>query len=676
MSFALACLAALQLHLIGLVDVIFAPIMAGGAADAYHAGSVLPVKIALIGILGIGAQWLAWKLQRPAIVLMAIAGLIFGPLIGFLMGLDVLGFAHGGLEVLRLNPQVDFGDVYRPMIGIAVAIILFEGGLNLRFSDLGDAKQAVWRMVIFAGPVAWGLGTLAAHYIVGLEWDLAAMVGGLFIVTGPTVIMPLLRQAHLKTKPANILKWEGIVNDPLGALFAVIVFEFIRITQMEANMVLVFGKIAFAAIAGTVVGIVSGIGMAGAFRRGMIPEYLKAPVMLAWVLVIYVVANTMADETGLLAVTALGMTMANSKYASMVEMRRFKENIAIILVSGVFVMLTATLTPEVLQAFVTEWEVIVFVLVMMFVVRPVAVMLSTLWSGVSWQESLLVSLIAPRGIVAVAVAGLFATEMDALGRSDGLVFVPLAFALVFATVLFAGFFIGPLAHMLKLDSGDGDGVLIVGANPWSLGLAKALKEMNINVLVADTNWRRLRGARLEGHATFYGEVLSEKADYSLDHSAFNVLIAATPNEAYNALVCVEFAPELGRHRVFQVGAKEAGEDEAESIAFTSRGRTLTSRGRSFDALTRDWWGGWRFRSTTLSDSYTLDDLYKDRGDDLDLIMARKPDGTLEFIQPGQEARAAGSMVLSFCPAKDTEVSRGAGALSGSGLAGPTAPLPS
>ena len=656
-----------------LADIIFA----GGAADAHHGHSTLPFKIALIGALGIGAQWLAWKLQRPAIVLMAIAGLIFGPLIGFIMGLIDPGFLHDGIGMFRLDPQADFGEVYRPMIGIAVAIILFEGGLNLNFKHLGDAKQAVIRMVLLAGPIAWALGTLAAHYLVGLEWDMAAMVGGLFIVTGPTVIMPLLRQAHLQTKPANVLKWEGIVNDPVGALFAVIVFEFIRITQMEASMAMVFGRIAFACFLGTAVGIVSGIGMAWAFRRGVIPEYLKAPVVLAWVLVIYVIANTIADETGLLAVTALGMTMANTKFASMVEMRRFKENIAIILVSGVFVMLTATLTPDVLKDFVSDWGIILFVLAMMFLVRPIAVMISTLWSGISWKESLLVSLIAPRGIVAVAVAGLFAAEMEALGRDDGLQFVPLAFALVFATVLFAGFFIGPLAHMLKLDSGDGDGVLIVGANPWSLGLAKALKEMHIKVTVADTNWRRLRGARLEGHDTFYGEVLSEKADYSLDHSAFNILVAASPNEAYNALVCVEFAPELGRHRVFQVGDGENDEDSGETIAFTSRGRTLTSRGRSFDALSRDWWGGWRFRATSLSDEYTLDDLYKDRGDDLDLILARKPDGTLEFIQPGQEFRAQGSTVLSFCPAKDTDGARGSGAKrGGTGLAGPAAPLPS
>ena len=639
----------------------------------HHAVNMLPFKIALIGTLGIGAQWLAWKLQRPAIVLMAIAGLIFGPLLGWIMTLGLPNNIQHFADMFRLDPVNDFQNLYRPMIGIAVAIILFEGGLNLRFKDLGDASRAVGRMVFIAAPIAWLLGTGAAHYIVGLPLDISAMVGGLFIVTGPTVIMPLLRQAHLKSRPANILKWEGIVNDPLGALFAVGGYEFIRFAQSEASMYFVFGKLAFAAILGAVVGIISGFGLAWAFRGGHIPEYLKAPVVLAWVLAIYVLANTAASETGLLAVTALGMTMANTKFAAMVEMRRFKENIAIILVSGIFVVLTATLTPDVLKAFLTEWRVLAFVLAMMIIVRPVAVMISTLWSGLNWRESLLISFIAPRGVVAVAVAGLFAAELTALGRPEGALFVPLAFALVFATVLFAGFFISPISKALGLASGGGDGVMIVGANPWSLGLAKALKEMDVKVLVADTNWRRLRGARLEGHATFYGEVLSENADFRLDHSAFNHLIAATPNDAYNALVCVEFAPELGRHRVFQVTSSEHDDDEADGIAFTSRGRTLTSRGRSFDALTRDWWGGWRFRSTTLSDTYTLDDFYKDRGDDMDLILAKKSDGALDFIQPGQESRASGTTVLTFCPVKDKD-NRGSGAKT-PGLAGPAAPLP-
>ncbi|GHA94912.1 sodium/hydrogen exchanger [Algimonas arctica] len=646
-------------------------------ADAAHAMAFsLPIKIALIGVLGIGAQWLAWRLQRPAIVLMAVAGLIFGPLLGALLQFNLPTPIADFVQLFRLDPVNDFGDLYRPLVGLSVAIILFEGGLNLRFRDLGDARNAVLRMVFLGGPIAWVLGAMAAYYIVGLPLLIAVMVGGLFVVTGPTVIMPLLRQAHLKPRPANILKWEGIVNDPVGALFAVIGYEIIVFQLTGVSAAAIFGRLAFAAIFGVVIGIASAYALAWSFRRGHIPEYLKAPVVLAWVLAVYVLSNKLADETGLLTVTAMGMTMANLKFAAQVEMRRFKETITIILVSGVFVILTATLTPAVLKAFLLEWRVWAFVAAMMVLVRPIAVMLSTLGTGLNWRESLLVSLIAPRGIVAVAVAGLFAAELQALGLDQGALFVPLAFALVGVTVIFAGFFIGPLAKALGQSAGGGDGVLIVGANPWSLGLAKALRDMNINVLIADTNWRRLRAARLDGHNTYFGEVLSESADYSLDHSQFNHIISATPNDAYNALVSVEFGPELGRNRVFQIMNND-GEAEDESIAFTSRGRTLTSRGRSFDALTRDWWNGWRFRVTKLSDEYSLEDFYRDRGDNLDLIVAKKADGSLEFIQPGQEDRARKATVLSFCPATDKDVSRGEGAkrAGGSTLAGPTAKLP-
>ena len=674
--------------------------MAAAADIAHHTVNMLPVKIALIGALGIGAQWLAWRLQRPAIVLMAIAGLIFGPLVGYLMNLSWMpAGGHDFLEIIRLNPISDFGDVYRPMIGLAVAIILFEGGLTLRFKDLGDASAAVRRMVFVAAPIVWAAGAAAAHFIVGIPWDISVMVGGLFVVTGPTVIMPLLRQAHLKSRPANVLKWEGIVNDPLGALFAVGGYEYIRFTATGASMGLVFGKLIFAAVFGTIIGIASGIGLAWAFRRGHVPEYLKAPVVIAWVLFIYVMANMLADETGLLAVTALGMTMANTKFASMVELTRFKENIAIILVSGVFVVLTATLTPEVLSAItpklvglkdmfsgdfsqlaIVDWRIFAFVLAMMFLVRPIAVMISTLWSGLTWREALLVGWIQPRGVVAVAVAGLFAAELQAIGRPEGAIFVPLAFALVFATVLAAGFTIGPVSKLLKQSAGGGDGVMIVGANPWTLGLAKALKDMDVGVLVADTNWRRLRGARLEGHATFYGEVLSENADMRLDHSAFNHIIAATPNDAYNALVCVEFAPELGRHRVFQVSAGEKDEDDADSIAFTSRGRTLSSRGRSFDALTRDWWSGWRFSVTRISEEFTIDDFFKSRVEDVDVLLIKKPDGALEFVQPGAVTKVDKGRLLSFSSKVDSPKPENADSIrqedsSSSGLAGPASPLP-
>ncbi len=632
-------------------------------SEAVHTvNALLPFKIALIGVLGIGAQWLAWRLQRPAIVLMAIAGLIFGPLMMWIFDLDFVQnhhTLHNIVDALRLNPEEDFGAIYRPMIGMAVAIILFEGGLTLRFKDLGDATHAVTRMVLVAAPIAWALGAMAAHYIVGLPWDISAMVGGLFVVTGPTVILPLLRQAHLPSRPAAILKWEGIVNDPLGALFAVAGFEFIRFTAMGESIQYAMTLLLIAAFLGTAVGIVSGIGLAWAFRHGKVPEYLKAPVVVIWVLFIYVIANELAEETGLLAVTAMGITMANTKFAAQDEMRRFKESIAILLVSGVFVILTATLTPEVLKSF--DLKVLGFVLAMMFLVRPIAVFVSTIWSGLTWRETLLVSLIAPRGIVAVAVAGLFATELQALGRPEGAMFIPLAFALVFATVTFAGFTITPMAKALGLTEDKAEGVMIVGANPWSLGLAKALKDMDIPVLVADTNWRRLRGARLEGLSVFYGEVLSENADHRLDHSAFAHLIAATPNDAYNSLVCVEFAPELGRHRVFQVSASESESTDPSSIVYTARGRSLATKGRSFDTLTRDWWSGWRFRSTTLTDEYPYSKFLEDRGEDVDILLAKRADGSLDFLKPASQSKAPGSTLLTFGPVRADDKERGEGA---------------
>jgi NhaP-type Na+/H+ or K+/H+ antiporter len=624
---------------------------------------LLTFKIALIGVLGIGAQWLAWRLQRPAIVLMAIAGLIFGPLLSWLLMQNFVQSHEGLHDVIRifnLNPEQDFGDIYRPMVGIAVAIILFEGGLNLRFKDLRDASHAVGRMVIVAAPIAAVLGAVAAHYIVGLPKDISVMVGGLFVVTGPTVILPLLRQAHLPGRPAAVLKWEGIVNDPLGALFAVAGYEFIRFTAMGESTQFAIAKLIVAALIGAAFGVVSGWWLAWAFRRGHVPEYLKAPVVLIWVLFIYVMANMLAEETGLLAVTALGVAMANSKFAAMQEMRRFKENIAVLLVSGVFVVLTATLTPEVIKSM--DWRVFGFVLAMMFIVRPVAVFISTLWSGLNWRETLLVSWIAPRGVVAVAVAGLFATELQQIGRPEGAVFVPLAFALVFATVLSSGFTITPLSRWLGFIDDKDEGVMIVGANPWSLGFAKALKDMDIPVLVADTNWRRLRGARLEGLAVFYGEVLSENADHRLDHSKFVHLIAATPNDAYNSLVCVEFAPELGRHRVFQISGQEQEEADPSAINFTARGRTLSTHGRSFDALTRDWWSGWRFRSTTLSEEYTFEDFTSDRGEEMDILVAKRADGSLDFLNPEQKSKTEGSTLLSFGPVKAESADRGAGAV--------------
>jgi len=603
-----------------------------------HAAALLPAKIALIGVLGIGSQWLAWRLNWPAIVLMSLAGLAVGPIWAFALGEPLL------------DPAADFGEMLRPTIAIAVAIILFEGGLNLNFTELRGAGQAVRRLILLGAPIAWALGAIAAHFLAGLPWDLALLFGGLMVVTGPTVIIPLLRQAKLSGRSGAVLRWEGIVNDPIGALLAVLVYEVVRFLSEGRTWVDAATWIALAAVVGAVLGAAAGWVLAWAFRKGFVPEFLKAPVVLAAVLAVFVLADMVAHETGLLAVTVFGVMVANSRIASIEEMRRFKESIAVILVSGVFVILTATLTPEVILSF--DLKMAAFVAAMLLVVRPVSVLVSTIGTRLTIPERLLVGWIAPRGIVAVAVAGFFASELTALGRPEGAQLVPLAFAMVFVTVVAHGFTIKPLAQRLNLAATGPEGVLVAGANPWSLGLAKAIKELGAPVVVADSNWRRLRAARLEGLDIYFGEVLSEHADHRLDHSKLGHLVAATPNDAYNALVCVEFAPEFGRHRVWQLSALDREDRDAKAIAFTARGRTLLRSGRGFDAVSQDWWRGWRFRATPLTEEYTLEDLREDRPD-ADFVMERRPDKSIVFIGHNAPARGGpGAVILTYGPPRN------------------------
>ncbi|MEQ9317089.1 MAG: sodium:proton antiporter, partial [Henriciella sp.] len=593
---------------------------------------------ALIGALGLGAQWLAWRLQAPAIVLMALAGLAVGPLWQVLFG-DPL-----------LSPSNTFGDLLRPIVSLCVAVILFEGGLILKFENLRDAGASVRRMVFFGGPLAWLLGSLAAHYAAGLDWASSIVFAGVMVVTGPTVIMPLMRQSKLSGRPAQFLKWEGIVNDPVGALFAVAAYEIIRVASQGESTLLAGAWILGAAAIGTLLGIAFGFAMSRAFREGWTPEYLKAPLIFASIILCYALAEQVEKEIGLVAVTAYGMTLANSRLADLSELRKFKEDIAVLLVSGVFVILTADLTPSIIRS-ALNWNTLLFLLVMLFVVRPLSVWIAT-FGTLSRKEALLLGWIAPRGIVAVAVSGLFGSLLVDLSREGRFYFsgadqiVPLAFAMVFTTVVLHGFTIGPLARRLGLARAEKPGLLLVGANSWSVEFAKALKASKIDLIIADSNYRRLRPAREAGLDTFLGEVLSEDAEIKLDHSRFETVVALSTNDSHNALVCNQFAPEVGRHRVYQLSLSEGDEVDEKAVGSSARGRTLIRRGRTYDGLVRDQYRGWTFSRTRLTDKYTLEQYLAERPKG-DLVAEIRPDGTLVLLGPSREARGGeGATIIS------------------------------
>ena len=599
----------------------------------------LVLAFALIGVLGVGAQWLAWRLNLPAIVLMAIAGILAGPVLGL--------FTPENAPPGAPPMEALFGEFYRPIIAVAVAVILFEGGLTLNFSEIRGLTKGVRRLVFPGVAIAWGLGAVAAYLIAGLSWQVALLFGGIMVVTGPTVIIPLLRQSKLNARPATLLKWEGIVNDPLGALLAVLVYEFLVFSDHAGAPAQLIGSIVLAFSLAGILGYAIGRFAASSFRRGWTPEYLKPPVLLTLVLICFELANLLQHEAGLLAVTAMGVTMANSRIASINELRLFKENIAVLLVSGVFVILTANLTVDTLRQF--DWSVFWFLVAMLFVVRPLTVFISTIGADLPWQERLLVGWIAPRGIVAVAVSSFFAVALVDAGYADGGKLIPLAFAMVFVTVALHGFSIGPLAKALGLASKEQPGVLIAGASPWSVELAVKLQEMEIPVMVADVSWRRLKPARLANVPTYYGEILSEVTEHHVDLNRFGFLLAVSGNEAHNALVSTDLAPELGRAAIFQVNARGKEEEDRKALSYTLQGRTFLHSGAPLDELLRRHYSGWVYQKTKLSDEYNAERYLEERGADHEIVLVVRK-GALIFASAEAPIRPEnGDTVLAYLP---------------------------
>lgn len=599
----------------------------------------LVLAFTIIGVLGIGAQWLAWRFNLPAIVLMAIAGVLAGPVLNIFASPDALP-GTPPMEAL-------FGEFYRPLIAVAVAVILFEGGLQLNFSDLRGLTRGVRRLVFPGVPIAWFLASLATYLIAGLSWQVSLLFGGVMVVTGPTVIIPLLRQSKLNSRPATLLKWEGIVNDPIGALLAVVVYEFLVIGDHGASSSEIVSSLLIAAVLSAGLGYAIGRFTAASFRRGWVPEYLKPPVLFALVLVCFVLANLLQDEAGLLSVTAMGVTLANSKIASINDLRLFKENITVMMVSGVFIILTANLTMDSIRAL--DWSTVWFLAAMLFVVRPITVFVSTIGAGLPWKERLLVGWIAPRGIVAVAVSSFFGGSLMSAGFVDGEMLIALSFAMVFATVVLHGFTISPLAKALGLASRDRPGVLIVGASPFSAALAAKLKDMEVPVMVADTSWRRLKPVRLANVPTYYGEILSEVTEHHVDLNRFGYLLALGGNESHNALVATDLAPELGRAAIYQVNARGKDEDDRKALSYTLQGRTFLHSGPAIDELLRRHYSGWIYQRTRLSEEYPPEQYKKDLGAEHEIVLAVRKGDLIFASREAPVKPEIGDTILAYIP---------------------------
>jgi len=346
-----------------------------------------------------------------------VAGLVVGPFTGL------------------LDPQELFGKLLFPMVSLAVAVILYEGGMNLRFREL--RKQKIFGIFLRIGTIgaatSWVISSVAAHYIIGFRWPVASLLGAILVVTGPTVIGPMLRHLRLRGRVGSLLKWEGIVVDPLGAILAVLVFTVVRSNEFQTGLIeasIEFGK---TLLIGIFFGCAAAAVLVLALRRFWIPDSLHNPVSLMLMFASFAAANAIQDEAGLLAVTVMGIFLANQKWVSIRHVIEFKETLTVLLISCLFVVLAARLRIQDLLEL--GWDSVLFVCVMLFVARPVAIFAATIGTSLPWRERFFLAWMAPRGIVAAAIASVFAFDLLGEGYPRATELVPVTFLTVFVTVL-------------------------------------------------------------------------------------------------------------------------------------------------------------------------------------------------------------------------------------------------
>lgn len=478
--------------------------------DGFHNNPALVVALALA--VGVVAQGLARHLRIPGIVLLLAAGVALGP--------DVTGL----LEPAVLGPALDV------LVGFAVAVILFDGGLNLNIKRMRSQAPAIQRLLTVGVVITAGGAALAAHLLLGWAWMPALLFGTLVIVTGPTVVTPLLRRIRVRRNLETILETEGVLIDAVGAVVAVVALE-IALGQGLAQ-----GAISAPARLGVglVVGAVGGLLMALLLRLPhAVPEGFETIFTLAVTLAIYQVSNAFIPESGIMAAITAGGVVGNAGARRLKEIREFKEQLTVLLIGMLFVLLAADV--RVADVLALGRPGLLLVLALMFLVRPLNVLACTAGTGLTWREKAFLSWVAPRGIVAAAVASLFAERLSHDGLDIGAQLRALVFLVIAATVVAQGATAGMMARLLKVQRPSGKGFALFGAQPFGRLLAKVLQEHGHEVVIIDADASLCAEAEKEGLRVVYGNALDENVLLRSQMDTRRAALGVTPNEAMNLL---------------------------------------------------------------------------------------------------------------------------------------------
>lgn len=565
-------------------------------------------------------QWLAWRLRAPSILLLLLAGFLAGPVTGL------------------LDPDALLGDLLQPIIGLSVAIIVFEGGLGLRLRELGAHGRAVLRLVTVGVAITAAVGALAASRFLGLPWDLALLLGVILTVSGPTVVLPLLRTVRVSRRLDAVLRWEGILVDPVGAVLAVLLFEAFSHGSGTEGLAEAARAVVPTMLIGVVIGAAAAWTLVGLEARYWIPDHLVAAVALGFVVLAYSATNALVEEAGLVAVTMMGVVMANQQRTNLHHLVDFKENLSQVLLGSLFVLLAARI--DLADLADLRLGVVAFVLSLIVVARPLAVLASTAGTDVTWRQRAFMAWMAPRGIVAMAVSAFFGLRLEQAGRPEGALFVPVTFMVIVATVVLYGLTARPVARLLNVAGPRPEGVLFVGANRFARELARILEEERFPVVMADTDREAILAAKTDGRRALLADPLDPHFDDEVDLSGIGRLWAMTPDASHNHLACVRYASSLGRAKVYRVA------DDA--AAATPAGRRLFHPKLTYRSLRDRLAAGWTVRRTPMTEKYGLDH-HRERFPDM-VPLCVIQDGRMEVFTDDHEPPVApGKVLVSFVP---------------------------
>lgn len=551
------------------------------------------ITMALILVAGIFCQWLAWRLKLPAIIFLLFCGILGGPLLGW------------------LNPDQLLGELLFPFVSLSVAVILFEGGLTLRFRDIPGLEKVIRNMISFGVLISWVITTLATYWLLGFSWEIACLFGAIMVVTGPTVITPMIRSVRPNENVANVLHWEGILIDPIGAILAVLVYEFIIAGGLQGGIaagVLVLAKIL---VIGTLFGAGGGYLFGLLLRKYWVPQFLHNVIALAMVCGIFALSDLLVAESGLLSVTVMGIWLANMNDLELEDILNFKESLSVLLISVLFIILAARM--DLVNFFTLGWPALGVFAVIQFLVRPLSVHLCTLGSKLSLAERHLLSWIAPRGIVAAAISAFFAIKLEALGYPNAPQLVPLTFMVIIGTVLLQSATARSIAKKLRVAEPEPRGFLIVGANAVALTIAEVLNENGFRTVLADQNWSSVKEAKMKGLSAYWGNPVSEHAERHLNLDNIGYFLAISTNIELNALAAYYYRLEFEPNRIYSFRNLPSEDRQVEEKSeFKFGGRTLFHEEITFKDLDRRLKNGAEIKTTRLTDEFSFEQYLADQ----------------------------------------------------------------